>query len=80
MNKLNNVHEKCLGLITNDHKSTFKKPPESSYELSIQKTCITLREKCPYSELFWSVFSRIRTEYLEILSVFSPNAGKCGPE
>ena len=21
-----------------------------------------LREKCPYSELFWSVFSRIRTE------------------
>ena len=20
-------------------------------------------EKCPYSELFWSVFSRIRTEY-----------------
>ena len=35
----------------------------------------TLREKCPYSELFWSVFTRIRTEY-----VFSPNAGKCGPE
>ena len=27
----------------------------------------TLREKCPYSELFWSVFSRIRTEYGEIL-------------
>ena len=23
----------------------------------------TLREKCPYSELFWSTFSRIRTEY-----------------
>ena len=21
------------------------------------------REKCPYSEIFWSVFSRIRTEY-----------------
>ena len=27
---------------------------------------MSLREKCPYSELFWSVFSRIRTE--------------CGPE
>ena len=27
----------------------------------------TLRKKCPYSELFWSVFSRIRTEYGEIL-------------
>ena len=23
----------------------------------------SLREKCPYSELFWSAFSRIRTEY-----------------
>ena len=22
-----------------------------------------LREKCPYSELFWLAFSRIRTEY-----------------
>ena len=34
-----------------------------------------LHEKCPYFEFFWSVFSRIRTEY-----VFRPNAGKCGPE
>ena len=25
-----------------------------------------LREKCLYSELFWSVFSRIRTEYGEV--------------
>ena len=23
----------------------------------------TLREMCPYPELFWHVFSRIRTEY-----------------
>ena len=23
---------------------------------------LSLREKCPYSELFWSVFSRIQTE------------------
>ena len=23
----------------------------------------TLREKCPYSQFFYSVFSRIRTEY-----------------
>ena len=28
-----------------------------------------LREKCPYSELFWSVFSRIRTEYVAILRI-----------
>ena len=36
-----------------------------------------MREKCPYSELFWSTFSRIWTEYGEIrsISVFRPNAG-----
>ena len=29
----------------------------------------TLCEKCPYSELFWSVFSHIRIEYGEIQSI-----------
>ena len=29
----------------------------------------TLRKKCPYSELFWSVFSRIWTEYGEIFRI-----------
>ena len=29
-----------------------------------------LRKKCPYLELFWSVFPRIRTEYGEIRSIF----------
>ena len=29
----------------------------------------SLRKKCPYLELFWSVFSRIRTEYREILRI-----------
>ena len=28
---------------------------------------LTLSEKCSYSELFWSIFSRIRTEYRETL-------------
>ena len=32
-----------------------------------QNKDIWLREKCPYSKLFWSTFSRIRTEYGEIL-------------
>ena len=35
------------------------------------KESLTLRKKCPYSELFWSVFSRIRAVYGEIL-VASP--------
>ena len=30
---------------------------------------VTLGRKCPYSELFWPAFSRIRTEYGEIRSI-----------
>ena len=30
-----------------------------------------LHEKCPYSKLFWSAFSRIRTEYGEMQSMYS---------
>ena len=31
--------------------------------LTKERKNITRREKCPYSEFFWSVFSRIRIEY-----------------
>ena len=31
---------------------------------------MSLREKCPYSDLFLSVFSRIRTEYGEIFRIY----------
>ena len=31
----------------------------------------TLHEKCPYSEFFWSVFSRIWSEYGERISLYS---------
>ena len=43
-------------------------------------TALALREKCPYSELFWSAFFRIRTEYGEILRIKPENAdqNKCG--
>ena len=34
---------------------------------------LSLREKCPYSELFWSAFSRIWTKYGDILRI-SPNS------
>ena len=30
---------------------------------------MSLRKKCPYSELFWSAFSRIRIKYEEIQSI-----------
>ena len=39
------------------------------HSVSIQKRKKALCEKCPYSELFWSVFSDIWTEYGEIYSV-----------
>ena len=35
---------------------------------------LSLGEKCPYSELFWAVFSRIRTEYGEILCISTYSA------
>ena len=39
-----------------------------------QRTCAEvfsgLRKKCPYSEFFPSIFSRIRTDYGEIRSTF----------
>ena len=60
-------------------KFKFLKTSNRFQQNSIQP----LREKCPYSEWLWSVFFRIRTEYeryLVFLSVFSPNAGKYGPE
>ena len=51
--------------------------------LSLFNLCVfkfpPLCEKCPYSEFFWSVFSRIRTEYGEIRRI-SPNVEKYGPD
>ena len=42
-----------------------------NYNTNIIVPCIkerkALREKCPHSEIFWFTFSRIRTEYDEIL-------------
>ena len=47
-----------------------------SHHVNSDNEC-TVRKKCPYSELFWSSFSRIWPKYGEYLSIFSPNAGKC---
>ena len=33
------------------------------------ESAASLRKKCPYSRLFWSAFSRIWTEYGEILCI-----------
>ena len=39
------------------------------YRLLCKTSLISLPKKCPYSSLFWSIFSRIRTEYAEILPI-----------
>ena len=36
---------------------------------------LSLREKCPYRELFWSAFSRIPTKYWEILRISPYSVG-----
>ena len=41
MNKLNNIHEKCLRPVTNGYDSKFNELLESSHELSINNTCIS---------------------------------------
>ena len=47
-------------ILCNNCSSLLGKAPY----LFFQEVClITLRERCPYVEFFWSVFSRIRTKY-----------------
>ena len=47
--------------------------------IQIYKHCV---KSVQIRSFYWSVFSRIRTEYgeTEYLSVFSSNTGKYGPE
>ena len=45
--------------------------PAKLIQVFISLFQITLREKCPYSGFFWSVFSCLRAEYGEMRS-FSP--------
>ena len=41
-------------------------------------TKLSLHEKCPYLEFFWSVLSRIRTEYGKILRIPLRIQSECG--
>ena len=38
---------------------------------------VSLRKKCPYSDLFWSVFSRIQSESGKIRTEKTPNTDTC---
>ena len=61
-----------MSLFLSPHKPVKMKFKEFTMENLRMKNFwvqLLLREKCPYSEFFWSVFSRIWTEYLEIRSI-----------
>ena len=62
--------------------SRLKCTVDSICKMQIEFPCQALRKKCSYLELFWYLFSGIRTEYgmTRNISAFSPNAGKHGPE
>ena len=64
-----NVPHASLNLPTVDSFS-HREEDQQSEEQSLRKTC-------PYSELFWSVFSHIRTEYGEMRSI-SPYSVRMG--
>ena len=79
----NFVFTNFFGSISESASSkVFDNSPIEKPQKNLWKMVYTpLRKKCPYSELFWSAFSRIVTEYGEIhLPVFSQNAEKCGSE
>ena len=44
----------------------------------VNKKTVNTREKCMYSELFWSGFSSVRTEYGEIRIVSLCIRSECG--
>ena len=46
--------------------------PQKARYINSEAEEYTLCEKCPYSEFFWSVFSRIRTEYEGIRRKYAP--------
>ena len=50
-------------------KVVFTKMGRQEVFVELLNQSLTLREKCPYSELFLSVFSHIQTEYGEILCI-----------
>ena len=66
-------------------RSTIKTPEWLQWRVNMLPLGLqeTQHEKYPYAEYFWSVFSRIRSEYGEILrpylSKFCPNAERCWP-
>ena len=61
-----------LSLLGTYNKIFYKSAIKYWRHKLLMNISLSLREKCPYSELFWSLFSRVWTEYGEILRI-TPN-------
>ena len=68
--------KKCLYRLYIQKLRDFRSPEENKTFLVRKNLLIVqissqdlLRKKCPYSELSWSVFSRIRNEYGQIIRI-----------
>ena len=63
----NNKH--CEGRFNKSSVSSIEHPRLVCYlRALLGSSALSMHKKCLYSELFWFVFSRIRTEYREIRS------------
>ena len=56
-----------------EKEDNYHEDSDDKFHYDCDNDSFSLPEKCPYSELFWSAFSRIRTEYGEIQSI-SPHS------
>ena len=52
-----------------EKEDNYHEDSDDKFHYDCDNDSFSLREKCLYSELFWSAFSRIRTEYGEILRI-----------
>ena len=66
--------------ITTGGKGIISKKSKKALHHSLSSTKQPLCKRCPYSELFWSVFSRIKTEYREIIRISSYSVLMRNPE
>ena len=69
---LNKYLQQCYAMNELDKKRSYNERVLQVYDrafTSLVFSIYVLREKYPYSELFWSVFSHIWTEYGEIIRV-----------
>ena len=70
--KLGRKPNKLTSMFWNPNWSNFYRPGFFHQRVSYKTKCVSLREKCPYSELFWSKCGKIRTRITPNTDTFYP--------